>query len=208
MSRAIQLDPERFGEIVRILSTAFCDYPVMRYVLGDAGKNYDSRLRALVGYFTESRFARGYPVLGIENAGNLVAAANINPPHLIPAPTKLEQSFEALGRTLGTQAIARFNAFADACDPLEPSEPHFYLGMIGVAPDAQGYGYARELLDALHEMSAADADSTGTCLTTELAANLGLYKHFGYRTMGRAVTADGELESWTMFRSNPSSARA
>ena len=27
-----------------------------------------------------------------------------------------------------------------------------------------------------------------------------LYEHFGYRVIGRALTGDGELETWTMFR--------
>jgi GNAT superfamily N-acetyltransferase len=200
MSSVIRLGRDRFEDVVEVLSASFRDYPVMRYILADAGEDYDARLPLLAGYFTETRFAKDYPVLGIETAGRLVAAANINPPRTVPNPPELERSFDVLREKLGPHAIARFRAFADACEPLEPSEPHYYLGMIGVAPGAQGQGHARVLLDALHEMSAADPDSTGTCLTTESTRNVELYGHFGYRTLGRAVTADGELESWTMFR--------
>ncbi len=198
----IQLDRGRFSEAVEALSAAFHDYPVMRYILSDAGESYGTKLSLLVGYFTESRFARDYPVLGIEGAtdGRLVAVANINPPRSVPASAALEQRFEALEDELGRPAIARFQAFADAGTPLEPKESHYYLGMLGVVPEEQGRGHGRRLLETLHGMSVRDPDSTGVCLTTERAANVELYEHFGYRVVGRATTADGELESWTMFR--------
>nr|NIM02303.1 hypothetical protein [Acidobacteriota bacterium]NIM62913.1 hypothetical protein [Acidobacteriota bacterium]NIO60778.1 hypothetical protein [Acidobacteriota bacterium]NIQ87193.1 hypothetical protein [Acidobacteriota bacterium]NIT12444.1 hypothetical protein [Acidobacteriota bacterium] len=160
MSRVIPLGRERFADVVEVLSDAFRDYPVMRYILADAGDDYETRLAALVGYFTESRFARRYPVLGIEGQGRLVAAANINPPRSVPAPPELKTCYETFGETIGPQAITRFRAFADACEPLEPDEPHYYLGMIGVARGAQGKGHARVLLDALHEMSDRDEEST------------------------------------------------
>ncbi len=198
----IQLDRSRFSEVVETLSAAFHDYPVMRYILSDAGEAYDAKLSLLVGYFTESRFARGYPVLGVESPGDgrLVAVANINPPRPVPAPAALEQCFEALKEELGGPAIARFQAFADAGTPLEPDVPHYYLGMLGVMPEEQERGHGRRILERLHGMSARDPHSTGVCLTTERIGNVELYEHFGYRVVGRALTEDGELESWTMFR--------
>ena len=58
------LGRDRYDEIVETLWDAFRDYPVMRFVVGEAGDEYDDRGRRLVGYFTESRLARGWPVLG------------------------------------------------------------------------------------------------------------------------------------------------
>jgi len=65
-SEVLRLPPERFDEVVEALCDAFRDYPVMRYVLKDAGDHYLTHLPYLVGYFTASRFARGWPVLGVE----------------------------------------------------------------------------------------------------------------------------------------------
>lgn len=196
----IRLSAERFDEVVAAFCDAFGDYPVMRYVIGEAGSDYDSRLEQLVGYFTEWRFCRAYPVLGIVSGGRIVAAANVNPPHRVPAPPSLEAAYARLRETLGEAAIARYEAFARAGEPFELEGPHFHLGMIGVIREAQGRGHARRLLEAVHAMSAADRDSCGVSLTTEAPRNLPFYEHFGYRIIGRGETPDGVLETWTLFR--------
>ena len=75
----VRLAKDRFDAVVDTLSAAFHGYPVMRYILKDAGPDYDDRLAALVGFFTDSRFARDWPVLGVVRGGEILAAANINP---------------------------------------------------------------------------------------------------------------------------------
>jgi len=197
------LSADRFDATVTVFCDAFRDYPVMRYVIGAAGHYYDPRLRQLIGYFTESRFARQYPVLGIEaGEGTLVAAANINPPCGSPAPPSLKQTYENLRAALGGEAIARLDAFVDTCAPFEPEAMHYHLGMIGVSHAEQGRGHARRLLDALHRMSRDDPESSGVSLTTETPRNLPLYEHFGYRVLGHGATPDGGLETWTLFRAD------
>jgi GNAT superfamily N-acetyltransferase len=200
----IAMQRDRFDEVVAVLCAAFRDYPVMRYVLKDAGDAYGERLPILIGYFTESRFARGYPVLGIEDpeTGRLVAAANVNPPHAVPAPSSLERRLEEVGRALGDAAMARFSDFANTGTPGIPAEPHYHLGMIGVLPDRQDDGFGRGMLEAVHAMSAEDPGSDGVSLTTETPVNVGLYEHFGYRVLEHATTRDGELETWKLFRPN------
>jgi len=198
-----RLASSRFDEAVAVFCNAFYDYPVMRYVIGDAGRRYDELLHQLIAYFTAARFSRNYPVLGIErDDGMLVAAANINPPQSLPAPPELTQRYDALCETLGADAISRYHAFAQACSPFEPDADHFHLGMIGVIGDAQGQGHSRSLLEAVHAMSAADPSSSGVSLTTETPKNLPFYEHFGYRVLGRGETPDGGLVTWTLFRAD------
>ena len=197
-ARVIRMSEERFDDVVETLCDAFQDYPVMRYILKDAGDAYDSHLPVLVGYFTGSRFSRNWPVLGAIDEGKLVGAANINPPHLTPAPPALEERYRRMCDQLGEGAIERFHRFADACAKLEPDDLHYGLGMIGVRRQCHGRGHARLLLDAVHEMSANDPDSKGVLLTTETPGNLELYKHFGYLVLGEARADD--LRSWTLWR--------
>lgn len=196
--KVLRPPPGRFDEVVDTLCDAFRDYPVMRYVLKDAGDDYLAHLPHLIGYFTASRFTRGWPVLGVEREGRLIAAANLNPPQKAPAPPELVQRREEMCRVLGDQAIRRFQAFADACEPLEPAEPHYYLGMIGVRREAQGLGCARLLLDEIHRVSASDPASNGVALSTETEENLPFYEKFGYRILGDAHV--DELRTWTLFR--------
>ncbi len=156
-NQLVRLTPDRFDEVVDALGDAFRDYPVMRYVLKESGDRFDEHLPYLVGYFTYSRFSRNWPVLGVEREGRILAAANINPPSSVPAPAELVRRYEEMCRVLGDGAIRRFQAFADACDPLEPDEPHYYLGMIGVRPEAQGEGLARDEPAVLREVRLPDS---------------------------------------------------
>ena len=196
--RIVRLSQEHFDDVVDTLCAAFHDYPVMRYVLKDAGVEYDARLKQLVAYFTDSRASRDWPVLGVAQQGELLAAANINPPQPAPQPPSLRQRYARLREDLGEAAIRRFEAFAVASEPFVPEQPHYYLGMIGVPPEHQGRGLARLLLDAVHAMSAQDPDSCGVVLMTETQKNVPLYEHFGYRVLGSGKVE--ELTTWIMFR--------
>lgn len=40
---------------LNVLCAAFHDYPVMRYVIGEADSEYDEKLRELIGFFVEAR---------------------------------------------------------------------------------------------------------------------------------------------------------
>ena len=199
-ARIVLLGKDAVDNIVSTLCAAFRDYPVMRYILKEA-ERYDAQLTSLIAYFTDSRISRNYPVLGVLAGENMVAVANVNPARSIPAPPELEARFRRLQQELGDGAIRRFEAFARVTEPLQPEQPHYYLGMIGVRPEYQGKGYARLLLNSVHEMSAQDPESTGVALTTETPANLPLYEHFGYRVLGKGQTE--ELVTWTLFRPDP-----
>jgi GNAT superfamily N-acetyltransferase len=199
--KVVALDENRFDEAVDALFDAFRDYPVMRYVVGRAEQDYDAKVRRLIAYFTDSRMARRWPVLGVIGGGELLAVANVNPPEAAEPPAELERHFERLSRSLGPAAMERFEAFASAEEPFVPEEPHYYLGMIGVRRAHQGSGLGRLLMDHVHRLSADHPRSTGVRLTTELRGNLRFYERLGYRVLGHA-RLEG-LESWSMFRSDP-----
>ena len=191
-------------EIVSVLTDAFHDYPVMRYVLGpdtpDAGAPYSVRLHRLVQLFASGRAYRQDPMLGLrDDRGVLIGAAVMtqpNPPEPPPAFVALRESIWA---ELGAAPRSRYDTYAAAADFFAAVGPHHHLNMIGVRRTHQGLGRARELLTAVHDVAAADADSSGVSLTTELAQNVALYEHFGYRVVGHARVAPG-IETWGMFR--------
>lgn len=195
-----RLGRPRFDEIVETLCAAFHEYPVMRYVLKDAGDAYDAHLRELVGWFTDKRIARGLPALGVTRGGRMLGAANLDPPHTVPAPPELQERYLRLATRVGGAAMARLLAYEEACAPLLPREPHYYLGMLGVRPDAQGQGLGRMLLEAVQVMSSEDPASRGVVLTTETPTNLPFYQHFGFSVVGRSNAE--ELDTWTLFRSD------
>ena len=183
-----------------MLCDAFDAYPVMRYVIGDAGPAYRARLRAMITFFSMARVLNNEPVLGVEEPGGaLVGVANITRPGERQPPPQLAAMRESLWQELGRAALERYDAVGAVWRTFAFEPAHYHLNSIGVRRSHQGRGAARLLLDALHAMSASAHDSCGVSLTTEVAANVPLYQHFGYLVTGHAVVP-GAFATWGLFR--------
>ncbi len=187
----------RADEVIGVLCDAFADYPIMRYVLGEDG-DYAARLRALIGFFAGARFLRDDAILGVAVDGDLRGVALCSLPDRVPPPA-LDQLRERTWAALGPEARARYDRCVEVWTPVGVAEPNVHLNMLAVPARYQGQGLARPLLDAVHELSRARTDSCGVTLTTELEANVALYRHVGYKVVGRGTIAPG-LETWGMFR--------
>ncbi len=187
-------------EIIDVLAAAFRDYPVMRYALSDASDEYDARLRELIGFFCDARLTRGWPVLGIRDGQTLAAAALVSEPRDVPAPPELKRKHLRVARIIGRAAFDRMAQYERQSTGHEPESPHYFLGMIGVAPGHQGKGYGLALLEAVQALSEGDADSTGVTLSTEDPANVPYYQRVGYRVVAEADI--GDIHTWCMFRPN------
>ena len=190
--------------VVSVLAEAFFDYPVMRYVVGDL-EPYEVHLRRLIGYFVAARFMRAETVLGVGPALSLAGIALLSRPGGGVKPPELALRREALWGDLGHSARVRYERFGTAASTFEFEEPHLHHNMIGVRTEARGSGVGRRLLEAAHRFAVDDPEARGVSLTTEVESNVDLYRHFGYRLIGKA-TLDGALTSWGMYRPNSRSA--
>jgi len=186
---------------VAVLADAFHAYPVMRHIIGEAGKDYDRRLQLLMGFFVAGRVLRGHPVLAIEDGGRAVAAATITPPGEQPEPSDLPARREEPWQELGAAARARFEKLVLIWERLAVPGPQYHLNMLGVRRSHAGQGLGRLLLDAVRDMSRRDASSAGVSLSTEDPKNVPLYQHCGYEiTSHERVSSD--LETWILFRAD------
>ena len=139
-------------------------------------------------------------MLGVrDGTSTLVGAATMALSRLPDPPAEFLALQETIWAELGADARARYQSFGSAAQRFATEAPHCYLDMIGVRRSHHGHGFARVLLHAVHELSDPDEFSCGVRLTTERAANVGLYEHFGYRVQGHARVGE-ELETWTLFR--------
>ena len=197
------LAPDRADDAVAVLCDAFHDYPVMRYVIGDAADDYDVRLRELLGFFVAARVLRREPMIAVSDNAQVVAVAIMTPPGQREAPQEFFERRERVWHMLGTDAQGRYDEFGAVWQLVGVTEPNLHLNMIGVRRSHTGAGLGRILLDRVHEMSEEDSSSTGVSLTTEDARNVPLYRYFGYETVGHQRVTDG-LETWGFFRPNTS----
>ena len=187
-------------EAVNVLVSAFHEYPVMRYVLKSAGEKYERDLRALIGFFCETRLIRNLPLLGIRFNDELVAVAGINDPEIKPMSPELKKVYTDLKSTIGKDAIKRLETYEKKSDPKDLNLPHHFLGIIGVKPVHQGKGHAKKIIEEVHRMSETHLTSKGVCLCTENSLNVPLYEHLGYKIISEADV--GDIHTWSMYREN------
>ncbi len=140
--------PDRSGEAVAVLTDAFHAYPVMRYIIAEAGEAYDRRLHGLIGFFVAGRVLRGNPILAIEDGGRAVAVATLTPPGEQKGPAGFPERREALWRELGAAARARSEKLVEVWERLAVPGPQYHLNMLGVRRSHAGRGLGRLLLDA------------------------------------------------------------
>lgn len=104
----------------------------------------------------------------------------------------LEEETPGLGGRLAAyEALSRSH---------EPPASHYYLGVLGVHPSAQGQGAGKALLEAFCRRSAADPMSAGVYLETANRSSLDFYLRNGFTLRG-----EDDLEGtplWCVFRSD------
>jgi len=199
VSTAIPLTADRTGDVIDVFADAFRDYPVMRWVVGPDG-DVHARVRRLIEWFVSRRVMRGGPMIGVFDADRLVGAAILTLPVEPEPPSCITALADAAWRDLGEAARGRYQVYADTASPFFSGVgPHHHLNMIGICASHAGRGLARPLLEAVHAMAHADAQSAGVSLTTELARNVTLYDHFGYGVIAHNEVGQA-LETWGLFK--------
>jgi len=190
----------RAGEIVDALVDAFHGYPVMRYVVGDAGRDYERRLHMLIGVFVARRVDHGHPTLAIEADGEVLGVATLTPPgDPGPPSAEFDARKDALWLELGQDANERMERLVEIWQRLSVPGPQYHLNMLGVRRAHAGKGVGRLLLDEVHRISREHPESTGVSLSTEDPKNVLLYQHCGYEIRFHERVSPA-LETWILFR--------
>jgi GNAT superfamily N-acetyltransferase len=78
-----------------------------------------------------------------------------------------------------------------------PAE-HWFLELIGVAPEYQGKGFAGHLLDPM--LDRFDRENLPCYLDTEVEKNVALYQHHGFRVLDDTIVPGTDVRSWGMLR--------
>ena len=78
--------------------------------------------------------------------------------------------------------------------------PHWYLSLIGVAPNHQGKGFGQQLLSTA--ISKIDLESKPIYLETNKEKNVEIFKRFGFRILQKLTVPGTEIFHWSLLR-NP-----
>lgn len=98
-----RLSEAQVNHAVAVLCDAFHDYPVMRYVIGPAGVDYDRHLHTLINFFVMARVWRREPILAVSNGSAPVATAVLTPPGKRHPPRSSHNFAKLCGVSLASQ---------------------------------------------------------------------------------------------------------
>jgi GNAT superfamily N-acetyltransferase len=190
----------QLGPAVRVLSRAFDQYPLLRYCFAEPADAYAELTTTMFRLSLSRRIVYEGVTLGVSHGSTLAGVAGVSLPDHGAMPEAMRAANERLNAAMGSVARERFSAYGEIVARYRPQAPHLFLGVLGVQPFLHGMGYGRALLEAVHAMAAAHPTAQGVYLDTEHAANVDLYRHFGYDLIG--ADRIGPVGVWCLYRPN------
>lgn len=113
----------------------------------------------------------------------------------------LETGIAGVPEQIGPEPWLRFKRLLDQLDALHPRyapEPHWYLAMLGVHPDAQRQGIGDALMQPAFR--AADRDGVACYLEAPTLENAQYYERRGFQLMAETDIPDSNVHIWMMRR--------
>lgn len=102
------------------------------------------------------------------------------PPGVQPDESALVELIE---RSIESERLPEVFSIFEQMAHFHPTEPHWYLPMIGVTPDAQGGGIGSALMT--RALDRCDDAGLPAYLESTNPRNTPFYEHFGFRAIGR-----------------------
>jgi ribosomal protein S18 acetylase RimI-like enzyme len=96
-----------------------------------------------------------------------------------------------LQRSIPEEKQQEIFAFIEQMDRAHPSEPHWYLPMIGVDPTSQGNGYGSALLN--HALERCDDEGKLAYLEASSPKSIPLYQRHGFELVGTIQAGSSPL---------------
>jgi ribosomal protein S18 acetylase RimI-like enzyme len=179
------------------LSASFRSDPQMDWLVRDDHRRETARLslfRMLLSAVALPDGVVSRPVTG--------GAASIWLPSEALGPGPFWQELRTLPTLLGVTGFSRLGrmmAVREAMDRNHPMDrPHAYLWFLGVRPEAQGLGVGSRLLAA--GLAEVDAQGRHAFLESSNAANVPLYRRYGFELVQEYQAAPGAPPLWAMWR--------
>jgi GNAT superfamily N-acetyltransferase len=197
----VRLEASALDACAAALSAAFQADPLQAYTFPDAEERRrlsPLHFRAPLRYGL--RFGEVHTTAGAPGG----AAVWLPPGQTTVTPERAAAAgFDALPAQLGADAADRFFGVLGFAEPLhvrDMPEPHWYTMVVGVAPEHQGRGLGRALLQPV--LDRADADGVPCYLETAQPANVTFYERLGFRVLVDTTEPISGLRLWT-FRRDP-----
>jgi ribosomal protein S18 acetylase RimI-like enzyme len=182
---------------ISALTLAFASDPVFRYFYSDESK-YLAHYPGFAAAFGGKAFDCG----SAQHLDGFTGAALWLPPGVSPDDEPLVNIFRESCEPRKFQVVLKIR---EEMGNAHPVEPHWYLSLIGVAPDYQDRGLGGALLGAM--IKEVDGAGLPAYLESTNVRNLTLYERFGFERLG-LIQVDDCPPMFPMFRPRRQAANA
>lgn len=190
--------PGEVAALARTIARAFFEDPLSTYVLPATSSRLTISERGVELFLRRAwlhlgeTYAVGEPAVGV---------CIWNPPSTWEIGIGKQLSMlPALIRVYGRN-LPRLLAIQNSAEKDHPTEPHYYLPMLGVEPGSQGRGMGSALMYPI--LSRCDAEQVPAYLESSTPRNRALYERHGFEVTGEFNPGRGGPVFWRMWR-NPS----
>lgn len=166
--------PDDLAAATDILLMAFADDPPVRWMYPDLQQYLESFTQ-----FIEAFAGRAFTNESAFFAESDRAVALWFPPGVEPDEGAVES---VLQRTVAPERLATMHQVFEQMNHYHPTEPHWYLPLIGVNRIYHGQGLGSALLD--HTLAICDRDHLPAYLEATSPRNAALYKRHGFESIG------------------------
>jgi GNAT superfamily N-acetyltransferase len=174
---------------IATITMAFTNDPVARWIFRDANV-YLTYCPPFVKAMGSAAFANG----SADSIGDCGGVALWLPPGVAPDEETMGAVAEEAVPAADQEEVF---GFLGQMDEFHPTEPHWYLPLIGVDVTRQGRGYGSALLR--HALERCDRDHLPAYLEATSPLNKPLYERHGFEELG-AIQAGSSPPMWPMQR--------
>ena len=195
----VQLNKSDIKPAVEVLALAFQNYQLLEYGFPD-----ESEREKMASYYVQ--FVLSY---GVRYGEVYATSPNLEGIAVWITSDYFPMTFRRIIRSVPLSIMSRFSReggsklkhpgdYIEAMHKRLAPFKHWFLLIIGVAPQFQGKGFASKLIRPM----LARIDEQGLPCYTETMdeKNVRLYEHFGFRVIEKFAIPETELTTWAMLR--------
>lgn len=196
--KPVSLHENDIEAAAEVLATAFLNEALMAYAIPDMEKRreyFPSHFRAFI--------QAGLLFGKVFTTSHLRAVAVWFPPEKTQLTRTEEEAagLTSLEERLPSGAFSRFRSVMEYLRKLhdaDASEPHWYLSLLGVAPDVQGRGIGSTLMRPTLEM--LDDQRLPCYLETVQRRSVPFYERLGFQVVRHGMQPATQIQFWTLKR--------
>lgn len=181
--------------IAGALASAFSEDPLFSWIAGPSAP-LEARLRIFFRAFAKQNLRRPDHLVFVSDDGTGVAVWQPVDKWKVPAGD-LVRSMPAILRAFRTRVPAMMAAL-NAIENAHPTEPHYYLEILGTRKERQGKGVGSSVMTPMLEQ--CDREGLGAYLESSNPRNIPFYARHGFEVRGEVSCGKDGPACTTMWR--------